>query len=94
MRKESSVSIQTNNGWRRFKDRHDVPEKILASQFDWCDEDTGFIKYRGFWYHLSEFIRHGPGASWHGSASSSAFYTVFLRISESGETFQIGNCKS
>lgn len=51
------MKIQSNYHWRPFVYRADVPPAILASEFDWLDAeaDDGFFKYRGWWYHVSEF---------------------------------------
>lgn len=61
------IKIRTNNAWRNFLYREEVPAEILASQFDWTNEayakhgdyGDGFIAYRGAWYHVSEFMRGG-----------------------------------
>ena len=88
--------IVTNNRWRDFVYRHDVPVKILASQFDWTNEaheehgdySDGFIEYRGIWYHLGDFMRGGV-ESWTGSHGDSFFSGVLIRLSEDGEQYQI-----
>lgn len=59
-----SLAIKTNNHWRQFKYRYEVPAKVLADQFDWTDKDhekhgdysDGFIQYHGHWYHLGDFM--------------------------------------
>jgi hypothetical protein len=88
------MKITTNNAWREFKGRHEVPEKILASEFDWCDSDTGFIKYKGFWYHTSQFLKHSAENNWHGSHADSAFTGVLIRLSSDGELYQIASCRT
>lgn len=85
--------IKTNRHWHEFKDRHEVPEEILKSEFDWCDSDTGFICYHGFWYHTSQFMRM-PNSEWDGSHADSAFTGVLIKLSSDGELYQIGSARS
>ena len=89
------MKIKTNNRWRPFKYRYEVPEKVLRGQFDYQNADDaidGFMHYRGRWYHVDEFMRAegGPLAAWHGYASDSFFSGAVIRISEDGERYQIG----
>ena len=96
----SDLTIRTNHQWRQFTYRSEVPDKVLADQFDHLDEDEGFdgfFCYRGIWYHLSDFMRVGyPGpfgqtamGGWHGYASDSFFSGVLIKVSEDGEEFQV-----
>jgi hypothetical protein len=56
-----ALKITTNNQPRKWLCRSDVPDEILADEFDWLDQDNdyGFIRYRGTWYHVSQFMRFG-----------------------------------
>ncbi len=91
------MNIRTNNHWRDFVYRWDVPAEILESQFDYQDEnDTydGFIHYKGHWYHLDQFLCISPGApdefgQWQGYSADSYFSGVLVRISDNGEQYQI-----
>ena len=38
-------------------DRYFVPDHILRDEFDWCEDEGGFFKANGTWYHLSQFMR-------------------------------------
>lgn len=90
------VTIKTNRNWRNFQYREQVPEKILASQFDHLDTEESydqFFQYRGYWYHISDFM----GASgmtelknWDGYASDSYFSGVVVKVSRDGEQYQVG----
>lgn len=95
------LSIKSQNTWRNFIYRSDVPAKVLASDFDYQDENEavdGFMHYRGVWYHLDQFMRlEGPwengslGAlGWQAYHSDSAFSGVVIKISRDGERYQIG----
>lgn len=95
-----SLKIKTNNAWREFVSRDEVPAKVLASQFDWTNEaheehgdySHGFFKYRNYWYHLADFLRIEKGgqfSEWTGYHSDSAFSGVLIRLSDDGETFQV-----
>ena len=83
--------ITTNNHWRDFKYRDEVPAKILADEFDYLDADTldGFIHYRGYWYHTCDFMRTPGDHEWDGSHPDSAFSGVLIKLSNDGETYQI-----
>lgn len=90
-----ALRIITNHHDRYFKLREEVPEDILERQFDWCDEVDGFLRYRGIWYHLSDFIQLSPGSleasqMWHGAHGDSYFSGVLIRLSDDGETYRIG----
>ena len=94
----SELKIITNNHWRQFKYREEVPENILSSDFDYLNEEDsidGFFCYRGTWHHLSEYMRienHSDKnfSSWHGYASDSFFSGTVIRVSEDCEMYQIG----
>lgn len=91
-----STRIVTNNHWRQFDCRCDVPQNILDSEFDWTTEDDsdGYFRYKGTWYHLSEFMRTGyPGQvddnGYHASKGDSYFSGILIRLSDDGEKFQV-----
>lgn len=89
----------TNHHWRDFRYREEVPQAILEDQFDWMKEDgewpendyyDGFFKYRGRWYHLSEFMHTLHLApEWHGYAGDSLFSGLAIKISDDGEQYQV-----
>ena len=94
----SELKIITNNHWRPFKSRDEVPEKILQSDFDWQDDnldayEDGFIYYRGKWYHLDDFLRIDNNApfpsNWHSYCSDSFFSGVLIEMSDDGEYYKI-----
>jgi hypothetical protein len=81
--------ITTNNHWRQWLTRDDIPESVLNDDFDWLDPDTfdGFICYRGSWSHMSEYMRFGyPGPlgqtweGWHGYCSDSFSSGTLIRL--------------
>jgi hypothetical protein len=83
--------ITTDNKWKSFKYRNEVPDTVLKDRFSHLsDEDTdGYFKYRNHWYHTSDFLRTEiPG--WNGIHSDSAFSGVLLKISKDGERYQVG----
>lgn len=86
--------IATNNKWRDFMGRDAVPEKTLASEFDWLDSAAmdGFFKYHHRWYHLEEFTAflEGQKNGWDGYLSDSAFSGVVIALSKDGEKFKCG----
>jgi hypothetical protein len=56
------MNIRTNHQPREWLYRSDVPESVLADQFDWLDPDNdhGFVCYQKTWYHVSQFMRVEP----------------------------------
>ena len=90
----NKIEIITDHKWKPLLSRHDVPEKVLHDQFDWLedDDDYGFFKYRGHWYHQSEFMvndSYFPGR-WHGYHSDSAFSGVLLLFSDDYTEYKVG----
>ena len=86
------VTIKTDHKWRDLVYRHDVPERILKSEFDYQDAgetSDGFFCYRGRWYHLDEFMPTNL-AGWHGYAGDSYFSGVVIKLSNDGEQIKIG----
>lgn len=93
------MKIKTDNKWKPFKDRYDVPKSTLRDQFDWLDEDTfgGFLKYHGTWYHLGQFLRVSKGselAGWDGVVSESMTTGVLIQVGPDGEEYRIGAFRS
>jgi len=89
------MNITTNNQWRDFRYRYEVPENVLSDDFDWLDEDVsdGFIQYRGRWYHISEFMRTKIGG-WDGVYNDSMFSGVLIEVSSDAEQYRIGTAIS
>lgn len=91
------MAIATNNHWRPFAYRHDVPADVLADQFSYHDDDVsdGYFNYRGYWYHLDQFMRFnypGPPKAWKGWQAShpdSFFSGILIRLSEDGDEYQV-----
>lgn len=86
----------TNNHHRYFRYRCEVPQSVLSNELDWTDEDTidGYIRYKGYWYQLGQFMRSPEGSDWHGYHSDSAWSGVAIRLSDDGETYQIATLLS
>lgn len=90
----SELQIITDHKWKPFRQRHEVPEKILRDEFDWQDKDVtdGYFKYRGRWYHAEEFMvndSYFPGR-WHGYHSDSAFSGILLLFSDDYTEYKVG----
>ena len=87
------MRIITNNHWRQFLYRNDVPDPTLQSDFDWTDELDGFIKYRDKYYHLLEFVRISSNApfpkKYNGYSSDSFFSGILIKLSDDGEYYKI-----
>lgn len=99
----SDLEISTDNKWKKFKCREEVPKKVQENQFDWLNEEEGygFICYRKIWYHVSEFMIfhdkvHYLGEApeefkgWDGYRSGSFFSGVLIKINDCGDGYKIG----
>ncbi len=88
----SNPKIVTDHKWKNFKYANEVPQGVLASEFDYQDRDhvvDEFFCYRGSWYHLDMFMRcELPG--WSGYHGDTYFSGVLIKISHDGEQYQVG----
>lgn len=97
-RTNGSITITSDEKIKQFKYRHEVPAKILKDHFGHLSEDEavdGFFKYRGYWYHLSDFMRITPGMAphfnrWSGYLSDSFFSGIVIMLLGDMETYKIG----
>lgn len=94
------MEIITNYQNRHFLYGYEIPESVLNSDFDYLSEDErndGFMKYKGRYYHVSEFMRTESmdmenrlfPSPWQGYHSDSAFSGVLVSFSRDMETYQI-----
>jgi hypothetical protein len=98
MGRDMTVQIKTNRNWRPFVYRADVPAAVLADQFSHLDEEDsleGFFQYKGWWYHLSDFMRLEVGLAvvlpgWDGYSSDSYFSGVVIKVSKDGDRYRVG----
>ena len=90
------VAITTNHHVREFLYMWDVPYDVLCDQFEHLDSfeaTTGFFKYRGWWYHVSDFMGT-PMEGWDGAAPDSFFSGVLIKLHDDGETYTVGTYMS
>ena len=85
-----ALTVKTNHQWRDLVYRVDVPAKVMADQFSHLGEDEidGFFEYRGYWYHVSDFMtvdKNSPLDGWQGYASDSYFSGIVVKFSEDME---------
>lgn len=92
------LTIITDNKPKHFKYGYEVPKKIMDDQFSHLDmkEDSDmFLKYRGYWYHISDFMNfnyavdEGPFKSWHGIINDSFFSGLLIKVISS-DSYIIG----
>jgi hypothetical protein len=87
------LKIKCNGQARPIVSRFEVPDSILASEFDWTDpaEDGSFFKYRGVWYSLEDFTCAPESLSdWDGYHGDSYFSGVVIRLTDDGESVVCG----
>jgi len=89
------IEVKTDNKWKDFLYRSDVPEKVLKDDFGWCEDDDGFLKYKNSYYHLSEFLTLQLGekalGEWDGHHGWSYFSGVLIKINGTGDKYMIAN---
>ncbi len=95
----SDLTIRTNNHFRPLCYGYELPNDVLAIEFDWLDDapqQFGFFHYRGHWYHQGEFMTTDAGvgapsefAKWHGYHSDSYFSGVLIRYADDSEHVQV-----
>lgn len=97
------MTIITNNHKREIISYYDMPQEILESDFDWATEEESFVKYRGVYYALSEFMRISkPGnvnpwspvidsdlKAWHGIFTDSFFSAILIRIDDDDSDYVV-----
>lgn len=80
------MNIITDNKWHQFSYRSDVPINIMVEEFsDLTNEMDGFFNYRGYWYHISDFVAIMDDAGWDG-----CFSDVVISLNRNGEEYKIG----
>ena len=95
------MHITTNNQPRElvcFWELTDKEQQIARARFDWMDDierETGFFKYRGEIFNVSQFTRVVPAAShplkdWHGHHADSHFSGTLVRLSDNGGSVIVG----
>ena len=91
------LKITTNNQPRDLLTLWDFSDKErirIRSDFDWLDDiesDSGFFRYKGFIYHLSEFLHAAcTPLGWDGYQADSWFSGTLIRLSDDGETVTVG----
>jgi len=94
-----TLHIKSNRKWRAFIHGADVPDKIMRAEFDYLDDDMkcdGFIQYRKWWYHVSQFEvchKNSPlwDAGWTGFLSDSFYSGLVIRLDQDyQDQYQIG----
>lgn len=91
------MKIYTDNKWKQFKYRYEVPKCILKTEFDYQDPEEatdGFFQYKRAWYHLDMFMRMPNNApkelkKWDGYLNDSAFSGVLIKVSNDSEEYKI-----
>ena len=95
--KEGDLRLITDNRFKQFKYGNEVPKKVLIDQFEHLEdgEDSdGFFKYRGTWYHISDFLTASDKikkiTGFDGINTDSLFSAVLLSVSQDCEEYKVG----
>jgi len=94
------LETTTDHKFKDFKYRYEVPQSVLDSQFDWTNKDyedhgdysDGFFCYRGYWYHLGDFMVDVPPSldgNWQGWQADSFFSGVAIELSRDCEQYKV-----
>jgi len=99
-----SIKIISNYQWRNFLYGHELPASVRGD-FDYMNDEEfyshNFIKYKGHYYDVSEFMLYKHECSdevknqdhskwqWQGYQSDSYFSGVLIRYSDDCEQYQI-----
>ena len=89
------MSITTNNQPRDllgFWDFSEKDQRTIRKDFDWMEDlesEDGFFKYKGWIYHLSEFMC-GGAEGWDGSKAESWSCGVVIKVSSDCEQVTCG----
>ena len=93
------MSITTNNQPRdllSFWDFSEKDQRTIRKEFDWMEDlesQTGFFKYKGWFYHLSQFTRTSERSelvSWDGSKAESWSCGVLVKLTSDCEQVVCG----
>jgi hypothetical protein len=95
--KEGDLKLITDNRFKPFKYGNEVPKKVLKDQFDHLEDgedQDGFFKYRGNWYHTSDFMvasdKMQKATGFDGINTDSIFSAILIKISEDCEEYKVG----
>ena len=88
------LRIKTNNVWRKFNHRWNVPKYAFETDLYSINEDYGFFKYRERWFHLSQFEEFKNKWGWQGIINDSYYSGILIRLSSDGESYQIATFSS
>ena len=85
------MTIVTDHKWKPFVYRGEVPRKVLAEDLDWVDSNTieGYFRYRGVWYHLSEFVCSDMIDGYHGFLPHTSSSSVAVEVAEDGKSYRV-----
>ncbi len=94
------TTYTTDHKWKSFKYRGEMPQSV-QDEYPHTYGDL-FLKYLGVWYSLSEFTRVPHPDLYdddipitpHGVTGGSAFHSVFIELSEDGDSYKICLAKS
>jgi hypothetical protein len=98
------VVIKTDNKWRNILTGYELPEKVWKD-FDYLKyeefKEHSFIRYKGEYYDLGEFMHIDkktfgigeaprPFMKWDGYMNDTYFSGIVIKISSDGERYKVG----
>lgn len=91
------LTIRTDNRWKPFKYGYEVPRSVLE-EYDYLDEyeaEDGFFRYKGQWYHISDFMTVMSNfpqemRRWDGYFQLGYSDGLVLKVSDDNESYIVG----
>jgi hypothetical protein len=96
------MEIKTNNHWRLFLNGNQLP-KHVRKQFDHLSDEEfncgSFVKYKGYFYEMSDFLRLSVGnltttQNWDGYHADSYWSGVLIKVSPDGDHYKIATFRN
>jgi hypothetical protein len=96
------MEIKTNNHWRLFLNGNQLPKRV-RKQFDHLNDEEfncgSFVKYKGYFYEMSDFLRLPQGnlsatKDWDGYHTDGYWSGVLIKVSPDGDHYKIATFRN
>ena len=86
------MQIKTNNHNRPFLYGYEVPDQVISENYDHlddCDTCDHWIKYRGQYYHVSDFVLINDPV-WCGAYAFGFYMGLVIQVSDDSASYKSG----